>query len=200
VSTQRNKFVASPLTITEVLEGASAKPLFPIDRMVEYFGVVNYATNERVLNNIKELIRAFPSDTLYMMVTSAGGPSGTAMSFYDAVRHIVRPSLATIGSGDVDSSGLIIFLTGERRYVTRHTTALLHLAGRVFDSGKRMTAVEMEAVLREDRIKDEQYASIVAERSNGRLTKEKVLTLMQNNTTLLPEDFVRFGLADSVIG
>ena len=200
MSTQRNKFVASPLTITEVLEGASAKPLFPIERMVEYFGVVNYATNERVLNNIKELLRAFPADLLYMMVTSAGGPSGTAMSFYDVLRHIVRPNLATIGSGDVDSSGLIVFLTGERRYVTRHTTALLHPAGRIFDSSKRMTASEMDAVLREDRIKDDQYASIVAERSNGLLNKQKVLALMQANTMLLPEDFVRYGLADSIIG
>ncbi len=197
---QRNKFVASPLTISEVLEGAGAKPLFPLERMVEYFGVINYATNERVLNNIKELVRAFPADTLYMMVTSAGGPSGTAMSFYDAVRFVVRPILTTVGSGDVDSSALLIFLTGERRYVTKHTTALLHRAGRVFDGGKRVTVGELESMMREDTLKDEQYASIVAERSHGKLTPQEVLLLMNANTTLQPADFVRYGLADSVIG
>lgn len=200
MSLQRNRSVASPLTIAEVLEGAGAKPLFPLDKMIEYFGCVNYATNERVLGNLKELIRAFPSEMLYLVVTSAGGPSGTAMSFYDTVRHVLRPSLATIGSGDVDSSGMLIFLTGEKRYVTRHTSALLHRAGRVFDGAKRITSLEIASMAREDSLKDEQYASILAERSRGKLTKQQALKLMDENVTLTPEDFIAFGLADSIIG
>lgn len=196
---QRNKSIASPLTVTEVLEGATAKPLFPLDRMVEYFGVVNYATNERVLGGIKHLIAKSPAEVLYLVITSAGGPSGTAMSFYDTVRSVLRPSIATIGSGDVDSSALLIFLTGEKRYVTKHTTALLHRAGRVFDNIKRVTSSELAAMMHEDCLKDEQYAAIVAERSRGCLTPEKVLQLMDANTTLLPADFVTFGLADTIL-
>lgn len=199
MSLQRNKFVASPLTIAEVLEGAGAKPLFPLDKMVEYFGIVNYATNERVLNNLKELIAASPADMLYLVVTSAGGPSGTAMSFYDMVRLVLRPTLTTIGSGDVDSSGLLIFLTGEKRFVTRHTTALLHNGGRVFENNKRVTAGELEAMIHEDRLKDAQYAAIVADRSRGKLKFEEVLAMMEKNTMLTSEDFVRLGLADAVL-
>jgi len=199
VSIKENKLIASPLTIADVLEGAAVKPLFPIERMTEYFGVINYATNERVLNTLKHFTKKFPTGSLYLLITSAGGPSGTAMSFYDTVRSMIRPTLTTIGSGDVDSSALIVFLTGEKRFVTKHTTSLLHRAGRVFEDGKRLTIKEMDAILREDSLKDEQYASIVAERSGGKLTKEKVLELMEACTTLTPKELVAYGLADAIL-
>jgi ATP-dependent protease ClpP protease subunit len=198
-TTNTPDLVSSPLSISEVLEGASTRPLFPIERTVEYLGVVNYATSERVLHNIKSLIKKSPTDQLYLIITSAGGPSGTAMSFYDTVRYVLRPNLTTIGSGDVDSSAMLLFLTGERRYVTAHTTALLHRAGRVFDNNKRVTSSELASMMREDLLKDEQYAAIVSERTLGRLSPNQVLELMDANTTLTPKDFVQYGLADSIL-
>lgn len=168
-------------------------------RTVEYFGTVNYATNERVLEEIREHILDDAAAPITLQVTSPGGPTGTAMSFYDTVRHVLKPNLTTIGSGDVDSSGIIIFLTGNTRYVTPHTTLLLHLAGRIFGEGQRFTVAEMDAMLREDRLKDFQYASVVAERSHGRLTSEQVLAMMEKNTILTPIELVTYGLADRVL-
>src|SRR6201999_4389177 len=101
-----------------------------------------------------------------LFITSPGGPTGTAMSFYDTIRHVLKPNLVTIGSGDVDSSGIIIFLSGTRRYMTSRTTLLLHPAGRVFGN-QRFTTKEMEAMLAEDRMKDQQYASLIAQNSHG---------------------------------
>lgn len=168
-------------------------------RSVEYFGLVNYATTERVIEEITALMLLDPHEEICLSVTSAGGPSGTAMSFYDHMRYVLKAPLITIGSGDVDSSGIIIFLSGEKRYITKNTTLLLHRAGRVFDSAKRYTALEMEAMLREDNLKDYQYASILAERSNGRLTTQKVLHLMEKNTILTPLETVSWGLADGIL-
>jgi ATP-dependent protease ClpP protease subunit len=139
------------------------------------------------------------AEPISMIVTSTGGPSGTAMSFYDTIRYVVRPPLITIGSGDVDSSGILIFLSGDKRYVTPNTTLLLHLAGRIFDGGTRFTAPEMEAMVREDRLKDYQYASIVADRSAGILTAEAVLRMMEQTTILTPHELVAFGLAHSIL-
>lgn len=170
-----------------------------MDRLLEYFGCVNYATNERVLVGIKALVRKAPQEPVYLVITSAGGPSGSAMGFYDIVRDVIKPKLVTVGAGDVDSSGLIIFLTGDKRFVTTHTTALLHRGGRVFNDDKRITAEEMRSMLREDMLKDDQYAAIVAERSKGKLTKDEVLRMMERSTTLTPQDFVRLGLADAIL-
>lgn len=168
-------------------------------RTVEYFGTVNYATNERVLEEIREHVRTDARAPITLQVTSPGGPTGTAMSFYDTIRSILKPNLITIGSGDVDSSGIIIFLTGDTRYVTPHTTLLLHLAGRIFGEGQRFTVAEMDAMLREDRLKDFQYASVVAERSRGRLTSDQVLSMMEKNTILTPIELVTYGLADRIL-
>ncbi len=166
--------------------------------LIEYLGGVTYATNENVLGAIKDHMRITPGETLTMLVTSAGGPSGTAMSFYDTIRTILKPKLVTIGSGDVDSSGIIIFLSGKTRFVTPHTTLLFHPAGRMFSADKRYTATEMAAMLAEDELKDAQYASIVAENSHGHLSTDDVLELMETHTVLTPSDLVAYGLADGI--
>lgn len=175
------------------------EPTIDIARSIEYFGVVNYATSERVLEEIKELMKSDPHAPIYLSVTSTGGPSGTAMSFYDHIREVLRPNLITIGSGDVDSSGVILLMAGKTRYTTRNTTLLLHPAGRMFEEGKRYTALEHDAMLREDKLKDYQYASIIAENSGGRLTPEKVQELMERHTILTPTDLLSYGLIDRVL-
>lgn len=174
-------------------------PDFPPERMLEYLGMVNYATCERVIEEIRELLREDPSGAINLLVTCAGGPSGTAMGFYDTVRSVLKPKLTTIGSGDVDSSGVIIFLAGDTRYVTKNTTLLFHLAGGSFEGSKRYTASEIDAILREYRLKDFQYASIVAERSKGRLTSQQVLSMMEKNTILTSLELVSYGLADAIL-
>lgn len=173
--------------------------MFPASRMVEYLGIVNYATSERVIEEIRSLVEEDKDGEIAMVVTSAGGPSGTAMGFYDTIRSVIKPKLTTIGSGDVDSSGIIIFLAGDKRYVTKNTTLLFHMAGSAFDGGKRYTANEIDAILREYRLKDFQYASIVAEHSKGRLTSEQVLAMMEKNTILTPPELVSYGLADAIL-
>jgi ATP-dependent Clp protease, protease subunit len=121
------------------------------------------------------------------------------MSFYDSMRSVYKPHLNTIGSGDVDSSGVIVFLAGNQRFITPNTTLLLHLAGRTFETPKRLTTPEMESIIKEDKIKDFQYASVIASQSNGKLTVQKVLDLMSANTVLNAQDAVDLGIAHTIL-
>lgn len=166
-------------------------------RTVRYVGAVTRVTTERVLRQIEKLMDK-DQNGITLFVSSTGGPTGTAVSFYDTVHQVLRASLTTIGSGDVDSSGILIFLTGDTRYVTKHTTLLFHTAGRRFGA-ERYTTREMEAMLAEDKLKDEQYADLVAQRSRGQLSKEGVLSMMEKNTVLTPDELVTLGLADGVL-
>jgi ATP-dependent protease ClpP protease subunit len=75
---------------------------------------------------------------------------------------------------------------------------LLHGAGRIFDA-QRYTTKEMAAMLAEDRMKDEQYAALVAARSRGKLETADVLRMMDAQTVLSPEDAVAYGFADTVL-
>jgi len=169
----------------------------PRERTVFYTGTVTESQNEQVLKSIGTLLDT-SIDPIGLLVTSPGGTTGSAMSFYDAIKHILKPDLVTIGSGDVDSSGIIIFLTGNRRYVSPRTTMLLHSAGRHFGS-QRYTTKEMKAMLQEDRLKDSQYAGVVAQNSHGRLTVPQVLMMMERETVLSPADMIKFGLADFML-
>lgn len=189
---------------TTLLEATSiapqtAEPIFARSRTVRYIGPVTRAGTERALLQIEKLLDKSPEEEMYLFVTSTGGPTGTAMSFFDTIATLLKPRLTTIGSGDVDSSGIILFLAGEKRYVTARTTMLLHPAGRRFDSGSRYTVREMEAMLAEDRLKDEQYASVVANASGGTLSVEAVLNMMEEHTVLSPQDMLKIGLADGIL-
>jgi ATP-dependent Clp protease protease subunit len=188
-------------TISSSTYQSTRSPLsgIPTGQVVEYLGSVSISTNEKVLSLIKHHLQVQPDKELFMVVTSAGGPSGIAMSLYDTIRLILRPRLVTIGSGDVDSSGVILFLTGETRFVTPHTTMYLHLAGRTFNSTTRYTAHDLEMMAKEDKVKDQQYADIVSENSHGKLTRKDVLTMMHDETVLTPEDMLACGLADTIL-
>jgi ATP-dependent protease ClpP protease subunit len=189
----------NPATVLEPsFTTASSLLTFDTARTVRYVGPVTRAMNERTLNAIGKHVTKAPDAPVTLFVTSTGGPTGSAMSFYDTLRYIIRPNLITIGSGDVDSSGIIVFLAGDQRYVTARTTLLLHPAGRVFGA-QRYTTKEMEAMLAEDSMKDEQYASVLAERSRGKLTVDAVLAMMERHTILSPSDLVRYGLADDIL-
>ena len=61
------------------------------------------------------------------------------------------------------------------------------------------TASELEAMLKEDTLKDFQYASVLSECSKGRLTVEKILELMDNTTIFTPIEMVSYGLADHIL-
>ncbi len=100
------------------------------ERTIEWLGGVNFENLETVLGKMKKLVVENPADEIHLLINSYGGPTGVGMSFYDAAKSWLRPNLTTIGSGYVDSSGVIVFLAGGKRFLTRNTTLLFHLAGR----------------------------------------------------------------------
>jgi ATP-dependent protease ClpP protease subunit len=192
----------SQFLVKDVAEGLLEDSLIltpSLKRTVQWIGGVNGGILFEITEKIQSLLLEDPLEPIHLLVTSHGGPTGIGMSFYDTMRTVYRPTLYTIGSGDVDSSGIIVFLTGTRRYLTANTTLLLHLAGRTFDSPKRLTTPEMESIVKEDKLKDFQYASVIADRSGGRLTVQEVLDLMANNTILTPHDALEYGLTHAVL-
>ena len=191
-----------------VSEKPVVSPIMPLqtpvrpDRMIEWLGGVTYGALERTLGSIKVLMgpgNNTGSDEIFLLVSSYGGATGIGMSFYDAVTGWLHPNLVTIGSGDVDSSGIIVFLAGRRRYLTRNTTLLFHLAGRTLEKDVRHSSADLESMVKEDKLKDEQYARVVAEACGADVTAEQVLGLMRQNTLLTAEEAVAMGLAHGII-
>lgn len=174
-------------------------PQLDLARTISWTGSVNYDNNYEVTEQIKQLMSLDPVAQINLVVSSPGGASGIAMSFYDSMRLVYQPNLHTIGAGDVDSSGIIIFLCGERRLLTPNTTMLLHLAGRTYESAKRFTTSEVAAMLKEDELKDQQYACVLAAATGNKILPADVLDLMAKNTVLSPHEAVDLGLAHGIL-
>ena len=172
-----------------------AKP----ERTIEWLGGVNYDNLGKIVSQIKELLLNDANEEIHLLVNSYGGPTGVGMSFYDSVKSWLRPNLITIGSGDVDSSGIIVFLAGNQRYLTKNTTLLFHLAGRTFAERKRFSTLDMENMLKEDKLKDYQYACVVSDATLGRYSPERILDLMAHNTVLTSEEAVSMGVAHKIL-
>lgn len=168
-------------------------------RTLEWLGGVNYSNLEKMLSGIKEMLAADSKEEIHLMVSSFGGATGIGMSFYDAVKTWLRPKLVTVGSGDVDSSGIIVFLAGEKRFLTPNTTMLLHLGGRTFERDKRFSTWDMQNMLKEDRLKDLQYAGVISDATGGKYSPNQILKLMAKNTILTAEEAVNMGLAHKVL-
>jgi ATP-dependent Clp protease, protease subunit len=176
-----------------------AQLVFHPERTIEWLGGVNYEKLQSTLDRVKILMQEKPNDEIQLVINSYGGCTGIGMSFYDAVRSWLRPNLITIGTGDVDSSGVLIFLAGKRRYLTKNTTMLLHLAGRTFEGDRRFSTKDMSDMLNEDKLKDYQYACVIADATAGKSTPESILALMARNTIITSEEAVRMGLAHKVL-
>jgi ATP-dependent Clp protease, protease subunit len=196
---ERNKKISKNPRARLLTEEESTFVALP-HRTVEWLGSVNHENLDRMISDMKHLMITSPDEPIHLLVNSGGGATGIGMSFYDAMTSWLKPKLVTIGSGDVDSSGIIIFLAGEKRYVTKNTTMFFHLAGRTFGTDKRFTTQDMKAMLHEDSLKDFQYASVVAERTEGRYSADDILDLMARNTLITPQEAVNMGLAHEILG
>lgn len=188
----KKKKIVSPL---EELGGYSARA----DRTVEWLGGVNYDNQRQVLREIKDLLKEDRNEEIHLVVSSYGGATAIGMGFYDTVRSVLKPNLVTIGSGEVDSSGITVFLSADKRYVTKNTTFLLHMGGRTFDKSVRFTNVEIENMLKEARLRDYMYACVLSDATNGRTSSDKILELMAKDTILTAEEAVNLGLAHKVL-
>lgn len=169
------------------------------ERTIEWLGGVNYENQRETLKSIKALLAIDREQEIHLIINSYGGATAIGMGFYDTVRSILKPNLVAIGSGEVDSSGIVVLLSADRRYVTKNTTFLLHMGGRTFDRATRFTNVEIENMLKESRLRDYQYACVLADATSGRSTPEKILELMSKETILNAEEAVNLGLAHKVL-
>ena len=54
-------------------------------------------------------------------------------------------------------------------------------------------------MLKEDKLKDYQYACVVSDATGGRYSPEMILEIMSNNTVLTAEEAVNMGLAHHIL-
>ncbi len=169
-----------------------------LDRTLPWVGDVNVKNFEEVSKGILNLLKENKDEVIRLILTSEGGFTDIAFSFYDLVRLVWKPKLHTIGSGSVDSSALLILLAGERRFVTPHTTLYIHQMGRHFKDVRISTAT-INGLGKDLRHCEDKLAEIVAEKTGGKIEKKAFLNMMLSETVLTSADALMLGLVHEIL-
>ena len=169
-----------------------------LNRTVGWIGSVDEENFKKVSGDIGRLMKKSKKKPIYLIVNSGGGSTAAGFGFYDMMM-LFKPNLVTIGTGDVSSIAIIVWLAGKKRFLTKHCSLFFHEIGRTFKGSSRYDTTEIRSV-HENLTTDENfYAAIVAASSRGRLSKKQVIELLQKEKTLLPEEVRALGLAHAIV-
>lgn len=151
---------------------------------------------ENYVSFIEELKKYADSDEIKLLICSYGGNTAHALSFYDIVTQSRLP-LTTIGSGTVGSAATVIWLSGRRRLLTPHTTLFFHEVGIDFKD-VCLDLTEIKARFRGVELDQRYIVEIISKRSGGKLSKNKVLRMLKEETNLTPREAIRLGFAHGI--
>lgn len=168
--------------------------MFNLNRVVPWLGPVSLENMGKVMTDLVKLHKEDNEARITLVVMTGGGSGQAGFGFYDLVRGLKLP-LDTIGTGYVDSMGVILFLAGERRFVTPHTSMLIHEGRRFFQDKETVTRRDALAYQEESNLYQSFYSGIVQERTGGRIVPAKLEEMMLHNTVLNPDQMVELGIA-----
>ena len=173
--------------------------MFSTSRMVYWLGGINQDNYEKVLTKVIKLYEENPEEWITLLITSPGGSRAISAAFYDFVKHVLKPRLRTIGLGEVDSCGMLIFVAGDQRFVAPRTTFYFHEMSREFDEKTRLRASELREIVKEVYYTQGLQAMAVADCTNGKHQPEDILRLMERETSLNAEDLLKMGIAHRIL-
>lgn len=134
-------------------------------------------------------------DEVYLMLSTPGGSVMNGLNLYNVLRAFPF-KLITHNVGNVDSIGNAIFLAGEERYASPHTTFMFHGVGFDVTTGHRLE----EKLLRErlDSILQDQkrIGSIIRERTN--LDERQIRKLFREARTKDADYALRVGIIHDI--
>lgn len=155
-------------------------------KLVE-LGKVIIQMNMNELNIPKEELKP-----IYIWIHSFGG-DGTQQRFFSDLLISSRIPIVTIAMGAAMSAGLLIFLSGHKRYAFKHSKLLVHAGYAGFEG----TASEMEEF-------NKNYKKTIAEMKEYVLERTTIDEKMFNKNKnkdwyLTSEELIKYGIVDKLI-
>lgn len=149
------------------------------------------------LTVVKDQLRQANGKDVKVMIRSFGGCVQTGFDIYNALRRYAKDNNArveTFGEGFVSSIATVIFLAGDKRTLTDSTYPFVHNAWTYTWDGmdsKKFQKVADELALCDARIS--KHYSLHTD-----LTEEEALELMNNDTSISPEEAKRIRFATDI--
>jgi ATP-dependent Clp protease protease subunit len=135
-----------------------------------------------------------PEADIRLYLNSPGGDAYAGMAVYDAMQF-VQPDVQTYAIGMAMSAAAMLLAGGAagKRYVLPNAKVMIHQGS----GGTRGTPADIQIAAREILSLTRRYAEVIAAHSGRDV--EQVLSDIDRDRFLAPDEAVEYGLADSVL-
>jgi ATP-dependent protease ClpP protease subunit len=134
-------------------------------------------------------------DKLRLMMSSGGGNVMSAFAAYNELRGMPI-EIHTFNTGATDSSALMIFMTGKRRYACARSAFLFHQMTWSFSAKDDLPLSVVSDAARWLKTYQGFMADAIAE--DSKITREECLQMMHEGTTLTAQEALDRGLIHEI--
>jgi ATP-dependent Clp protease, protease subunit len=170
---------------------------------VSFCKAVNYDTVTSLLNFVRSTLshskdgKASNFDHVRIMISSGGGNMIAAFGAYNEIKSM-PVEIHTMNTGATDSAALMIFMAGKKRYACPRSGFLFHQTAWTFSSRDDVPLTVISDAARWLNSYEAMMAEVIADGSKGKLTKDKVLSMIAVGTTVTAKEALDIGLVDEI--
>jgi ATP-dependent Clp protease, protease subunit len=167
---------------------------------VSFCKPVNFDTATALIRTCREVVSDGQHnwDKLRLMMSSSGGNITAAFAAYNEIRNMPI-ELETLNTGTTDSSALMIFMAGKKRYACAKSAFQLRQLSWSFLSKDDVAHSVVSDAARWLKEYQQMIAEAIAEGTGGRLTGERVVEMIQNGAILNSQEAKDVGLIHDII-
>jgi ATP-dependent protease ClpP protease subunit len=134
-------------------------------------------------------------ERIHLMLSSPGGMVFHGLSIYNFLKG-APIEIYTYNFGQVDSIGVVIFCSGSKRFSVPHARFLIHGVQANFMGNQLLDEKDLEERLKGLQIDYKNIARVIAD--TAQKPTDKVLSDMNNRTTLNPQEAKDYGLVHEI--
>lgn len=170
----------------------------PLGRVLYLTGEV---TEESIATTISEIVMCVNNnkvEPITLIISTEGGSVDDMFALYDIMKFVPCP-IYTVGLGKVMSSGVLLLASGHKggRMIGKHSTIMIHpislsdVSGDIFQVTNEVRESQKSQKMMED--------ALIAE---TKMTAKQLEILMRSgqDTYLTPEEALKMGIVDKIIG
>lgn len=161
--------------------------------VIKFFAPVDERTINALIDIIDQKMRQGVEE-FTILISSPGGTVFHGLSAYNYLKGIPA-KIITHNFGSVDSIGVILYCSGQKRFSVPHARFLLHGVTAHFRQ-ERLEEKQIEERLKGLKIDIENIAKVIAENTGKKI--EDVIKAMHERTTLNPEEAKEWGLVHEI--
>lgn len=166
------------------------------ERIVFVNGEVNDHMSELVVAQLMFLEAENPDQDIHLYINSPGGSVSSGLAMID-IMNFVKPDVCTYALGLAASMGSMLLSSGApgKRFALPNTRIMLHQPS----SGTRGMVSDIEISYRESQYLKDRLTDMLVENSQGRVTRETMVQLLDRDTYLSPQAAIDIGVMDTII-